>query len=220
MKIAFYFGYVSLVPLVQCRGSEITAVHLIRALSAFGLDITVFHSHHDDTTEHNIPMRHTSKFDSSQFDVVVVSRYIHIFMEHHIVDTCTVVLWLHDVLLQPYWRNKCIPGNGGFLLYNVFSKLSAIVTLSDWHTQNIANFYKTYVPPETLQHNVVEIGHGITPHTSQTQKDPLSFGMQIRPCVSPCVHIKRQQGAASGALVYAPNICQVQQRIIDVLWHH
>ena len=75
----------------------------------------------------------------NEIDVMIVSRYIHYFIEYRITARKTFI-WLHDILLQPYWRGAELPEGGKYLLENVINQINGIVVLCDWHKQMVLKY--------------------------------------------------------------------------------
>ena len=78
--------------------------------------------------------------NSYTIDVMIVSRYIHHFLEFDNKALKTYI-WFHDTLAHPAWRGMLMPKNGYFLLKNIIDKIDGIVVLSEWHKKNVINNY-------------------------------------------------------------------------------
>jgi glycosyltransferase involved in cell wall biosynthesis/GR25 family glycosyltransferase involved in LPS biosynthesis len=82
---------------------------------------------------------------SHTVDVMIVSRYIHYFIEFHVKAVKTYI-WFHDVLAQPSWNGMFLPDNAKFLLQNVIHHIDGIVVLTEWHRNIVRQYYSDIDP--------------------------------------------------------------------------
>jgi len=93
--------------------------------------------------------------NSCTVDVMIVSRYIHHFLEFDNKARKTYI-WFHDTLAHPAWRGIFMPEDGYFLLKNIIDKIDGIVVLTEWHKSNVIQHYKDIDPKK-----IVVIGNAI-----------------------------------------------------------
>ncbi len=94
--------------------------------------------------------------EKNYVDIVIVSRYVHFFMQFFI-PCRQIYMWLHDVALVPYWYGKTLPRWGESLLHNVYHQLSGIVFVGDWQKRNFIQHSgispdKMYVVGNGMEH--------------------------------------------------------------------
>jgi glycosyltransferase involved in cell wall biosynthesis len=162
MNIGFYTGYVNLTigglnPKIwelandsdpkyenaACYGSELSLIKLGQALiNEYNCKITIFSAY-------------TPDIDTSQFDAVVVSRYINYFIYN--IAKCPTILWLHDTQIIDWVLNARMFRAGSNLVSNL-PRLDHIVTLTNWHKRHIQSQLNKF-PDEKMS----IIGHGLTP---------------------------------------------------------
>jgi glycosyltransferase involved in cell wall biosynthesis len=138
--LAIYTGYSppytgKSVELKQVWGSELAAVRLAEALS-HQYDVTVFCPCLNEETRHNgVQYLHLSYYGdfckSRCVDVLIVSRYMHFFLEHE-CRAKQVVLWLHDKVPHYMWNSTALPALGRPFFVNMLKTLDKIVCVSKW----------------------------------------------------------------------------------------
>jgi len=143
--LCFYIGYMNNDP-VSYSGSEILLVNLsekfteIYNVYIFGLAIF------NETIKNGVQYLNSNKFNdfqlNNQIDVLIISRYIHFFIEFKLTAKKTFV-WSHDNLLISWWDFKALPLYGKWLLKNMENKIDGFITLSEWHKNYFTNFYET-----------------------------------------------------------------------------
>ena len=141
--LAIYAGYSpsftgKSVELKQVWGSELAAVRLAEALSKT-YDVTVFCSCLNEETQHNgVKYLHLSYYSafakSKRVDVLIVSRFMHFFLEHECRAT-KVVLWLHDKIPHYMWKGIALPDTGRPFFANMIKALDKIVCVSKWQAE-------------------------------------------------------------------------------------
>jgi len=87
-------------------------------------------------------------------DVLIVSRYIHYFMEFNITARKTFI-WVHDTTFHYAWKGLHIPSDGKYLINNLINEIDGIVVLTDWHKSFVI---KKYNLPED---KIYTIGNGL-----------------------------------------------------------
>ncbi|ARF08678.1 glycosyltransferase [Catovirus CTV1] len=141
--LCFYAGYAPdyTKSLDGVYGSELALESISRLLTST-YDVYIFGPSFDNITINNVKYmnsNHLSEFgEKNEIDVMIVSRYVHYFIEYKIMARKTYI-WLHDVLLQPYWKGQMIPGGGKYLLQNIFDQINGVIVLCNWHKEYVVN---------------------------------------------------------------------------------
>ena len=145
--VAMYLGYTPPFhgrTLDQRRvfGSEIAAVRIAECLAKKGMDVHVFCSLDSDrvTVEwcgvhYHTPSRLQHFMDTHSVHTLVVSRYLHAFLEYEI-KAKQVVFWMHDALPHPMWEGKSLPYLGKCLFKNLLPQMYRVVCVSEWQRDN------------------------------------------------------------------------------------
>lgn len=145
-KVCFYLGYTpDYINSLEISGSEL----LIKKISEKLIDRydvyvfgTSFHGSVVNDVKY-INCTFLNKFaEENDIDVLIISRYIHYFLEHKI-NAKKIFLWLYDPVFQPYWRGQELPNLGVTLYDNISYQVDGIVALSEWHKENILLYVKT-----------------------------------------------------------------------------
>jgi FkbM family methyltransferase len=77
----------------------------------------------------------------SRFDVMIVSRYIHYFLENDVMGISKkTFVWLHDVEFHPYWNKSHICTKS--IVPNIDHVVDGYIVLSPWHKKYILANYK------------------------------------------------------------------------------
>lgn len=100
-------------------------------------------------------------------DVLIVSRYIHFFIEHEI-RAKRVYYWMHDLDFHTGWpsRGILLPSLGKPLMLNVLPQINQIVTVSIWHKEFMQNLY--HFPDDKIR----VITNGIDSYSSSSSPSP------------------------------------------------
>ena len=162
--LAIYTGYSPTftgksVELKQVWGSELAAVRLAEALSTT-YDVTVFCSCLNEETQHNgVKYLHLSYYGafskSNQVDVLIVSRFMHFFLEHE-CRAKKVVLWLHDRIPHYMWKGTALPETGRPLFVNMLKSIDKVVCVSKWQAEEaLPGFVGSKVPQTCVIGNAI-----------------------------------------------------------------
>jgi GR25 family glycosyltransferase involved in LPS biosynthesis/glycosyltransferase involved in cell wall biosynthesis len=162
--LCFYLGYTNdyTVENINVYGSELAALKLSEYLTTY-YEVFVFTKAIKETKVINkVTYMHTNELykimETREIDILVISRYLQYFLEYPIIAKKTF-LWFHDVLGHPVWEGHMLPQNGKYLLEPISDKIDGIVTLTNWHKNNVSNFYSKI--DQTKYHiigNAVETG--------------------------------------------------------------
>ena len=102
--------------------------------------------------------------NNSPIDILIVSRYIHFFLEF-VPLARKILLWLHDVAVQPAWDFKTLPQDGKCLFVNSFERINEVVTLSKTHRNYLIDEWigksNHFLLSESQQKKVKIIGNGL-----------------------------------------------------------
>ena len=135
MSIAIYLGYANLSS--QNYGSELAliklATHLQKWYSVSIVSLT-------NSTYPNLKMITPQEYSNSSFDCVIISRYVNFYI-YLPLRAPKAYIWLHDVLLQPFFNGEAIKDNGKWLLENVIC--DGLVVQTEWHKAIVSNAYPT-----------------------------------------------------------------------------
>lgn len=119
-------------------GSELAAVKLAEALAP-ACDVTVFCECAGMEAPERVrgvaylPRQFYGEWAKRRaVDLLIVSRYLHFFLEFDATAARAVVLWLHDKVPHYMWRDTALPSMGGPLFANVLPALRGIVCVSEW----------------------------------------------------------------------------------------
>jgi glycosyltransferase involved in cell wall biosynthesis len=156
--LCFYIGYTLDVNKNNNYGSELALIKLAEQFTNY-FNVFVFGQNtYIEIIKNNVTYLHSNKLNSFQnsntIEVMIISRYIHFFLEFESTAKKTF-LWVHDVTLNQAWDYKSIPHNAKFLLKNVIHKIDCIVTLCEWHKNSVIQHYE--IDPA----KVVVIGNAI-----------------------------------------------------------
>lgn len=138
----------------ECRGSEIALVHIAEGL-AKNNNVTVSYNPIKTGVYNGVNyIPHESiqdHLDSTEIDVLIISRYIHFFIKY--VNTAKrTYLWLHDYEALPYYYGESLPNSGIPIVKN--ANIDGIITLTNWHKNHVSQFYN-------MEDGISIIGNGI-----------------------------------------------------------
>jgi glycosyltransferase involved in cell wall biosynthesis len=139
-----------------CRGSEIALVHIAEQLAkthkvTVSFDPILQGEHNG--VNYIQPTGVQEYLDSTEIDVLIISRYIHFFIKYTNTAKKTY-LWLHDYTAAPYYYGSSLPNDGIPIVKN--SKIDGIITLTNWHKNYVSNYYN-------IDSGISVIGNGINP---------------------------------------------------------
>jgi hypothetical protein len=77
-------------------------------------------------------------FNRNSFDVVIVSRYAHFWLQHA-PDSQQRYIWAHDTELLPWWNSHQLPLMP--YLKNLAPIISGFIGLTSWHTSYLHATY-------------------------------------------------------------------------------
>ena len=152
----FYVGYSS-IDFNNNYGSELALINLATHFSEY-YDVSVFGKNINSMKIGNISFFNSnileSVFNHEEIDVCIISRYVHYLIEFPLKAKKTYI-WLHDVCYHGAYNGFMLPDNGKILVENSLHQINGIVTLTEWHKNNVMNLYK--LTPNKLR----IIGNGI-----------------------------------------------------------
>jgi|TARA_R110002020_G_scaffold475894_1_gene713869 glycosyltransferase involved in cell wall biosynthesis len=167
MKIAFWTGYSPAFPafvtvdenfeINEGWGSESSLTHLSVEFFKLGHEVDIY-----CLMEGEVP------FNSADYDIVIVSRYLNYFL-YEFSKCPNTYLWLHDVTPIGYYDFKVLPLDGEKLYSNIQNHLVKTVVLSPSHKQIMIDNYGAEAE------NLEIIGHGLLPPSidiDQYEKNP------------------------------------------------
>lgn len=172
MNIVFFAGYSpspyngsNYIDFSGNRGSEYCLVKLAEEF-AKKHNVTVSYSPIKEACYKGVNYINVDKLqkylDSNRIDVLIVSRYIHFFLDFNNTAEKTYI-WLHDSTLQPYYKGVRLKNSGKHLLNNILDKIDGLITLSEWHQSFVSDYYNT--------DKVVKIPNGINTHLFNKNKN-------------------------------------------------
>lgn len=125
-------------------GSELSCLKLCEILSDT-YDITIYSSipEEDEIKHNNIKYKQLLKIKNeiSNYDIVIVYRYINFFLYCSCPKKVKVILWLSDLAINYYYNGIQLHDYAKHLLNNVKHKIDNIICLSKFHKLNIENIY-------------------------------------------------------------------------------
>lgn len=157
--LCFYIGYTPDYTTAQVGiyGSEL-ATQKLSELFVTKYEVFIFGFSFPDKQVNGVNFRNARELNQfgkeNPIDIMIISRYLNYFLEFNVKPRKTY-LWLHDVLLHPYWNSMPLPNNGKHLLHNVLHHIDGIVCLSECHKSYVSKTLD--IPPEMIH----IIGNGI-----------------------------------------------------------
>ena len=162
--ICFYTGYAedmngkSYKKKEKLYGSEIALVNLAEQFAKTNIVCVFGATCQKDTYYNGVFYKNSRDLINYQkentIDVMIISRYIHYFIDFPITARKTFV-WLHDIHPLSFWNFNNIPQQGKLLLKNMIKQFDGIVCLSTWHKTFIIENYEI---PES---KVFIVGNGV-----------------------------------------------------------
>jgi glycosyltransferase involved in cell wall biosynthesis len=137
--MVLYVGY-STFDEYNTYGSEIALISACKEFSKH-YNVYVFGKNCQNTLFQGVLLLNSSLLNNfikmNEIDVMIISRYVHYFMEFPIVAKKTYI-WLHDVCYHASWNGIFLPQNGKELVNNIIDKIDGIVCLTEWHKRLIS----------------------------------------------------------------------------------
>lgn len=141
-KVVFYVGY-SMFDEFSTYGSELALINLVKELTNY-YDVTVFGKSCNNTKIQDVLFLNSAGLDEylekNEIEVMIISRYIHYFMEYPLKAKKTYV-WLHDVCCHSAWNGYFLPSSGKYLMDHVINNIDGIICLTQWHKQLVIDSY-------------------------------------------------------------------------------
>lgn len=142
--LCFYIGYIVDLNQNTNYGSEIALLNLAAQLVKF-YRVYIFGRCTILEIERNgIVFRNSDKLNNFSkthtIDVMVVSRYVHYFLEFTNRARKTYI-WMHDPLSQHYWSGKELPCCAKYLIENIMPTIDGMVAQCTWHKDYILQNY-------------------------------------------------------------------------------
>lgn len=151
-------------------GSELTLIYLAKEFQKY-YNVFIFSSNNtsnEDTLINDLKYVSGAKFEeyASKLspDVLIVSRYINVFLYNTVVSIPNIYLWLHDISFQSSFQGLSLPKNGKNIYKNLEHKINGVVVLTESHKKLIKHLYDI---PDSKLHVV---NHGI--HLSSMSQQP------------------------------------------------
>jgi glycosyltransferase involved in cell wall biosynthesis len=155
-KLIFYIGY-SLVNNTDLYGSELALINLSKQLSKY-YDVSIVGTSCETEEIDGVNYFNASELeeymDKNTIEIMIVSRYIHYFIEYPIKAKRTYI-WLHDGSYHYSWNGLFMPSYGKNLVNNLIDKIDGIICLTEWHKRSVVDLYKL------TDDKVYVIGNGI-----------------------------------------------------------
>jgi glycosyltransferase involved in cell wall biosynthesis len=116
----------------------------------------------------------SEQYEKGSYDYLIVSRYINFFL-YHTVRASKVLIWLHDVGLQPAFLGGHLPDGGKYLLAN--APVDTIVAQTQWHSNVFASYYETKEKMEIIGNGFNQSAwtFNATSFQETVKKDEMSF---------------------------------------------
>lgn len=175
--IVFYCGYSPnfndrAAPDAACYGSELATkslgVEFLKQLPGCEVHIFCDGNVGEEAKDSNGIVFHNfdafedfEKDRETPIDVLIVSRYIHFFLEYT-TTARRIYLWMHDTTVQPYWRARALPDNGKPLLVNLWHRITRILPLSATHRDFITEQWMRGLLTPRQQQKLRIMGNGLT----------------------------------------------------------
>lgn len=167
-NVAFYLGYASLA--AQNYGSELALIKLVNHLKKwYNIFIITF------TPPIHIPgvrMITPGEYINMTFDCIVISRYINFYI-HLPLRAPKVLIWLHDVTLQPFFNGVMLPANGRWLLESVIC--DGVVAQTQWHKAVFNEIYPSSADTGSIPTRVIGNGIDVNRFAITVPKVPYKF---------------------------------------------
>ena len=116
----------------------------------------------------------SEQYEKGSYDYLIVSRYINFFL-YHTVRASKVLIWLHDVGLQPAFMGGHLPDGGKYLLAN--APVDTIVAQTEWHSNVFSAYYETKEKMEVIGNGFNQSAwtFNATSFQETLKKDEMSF---------------------------------------------
>ena len=125
-------------------GSEIAAIKLCEQLAS-EYRVFIFCFCKEEIYHNGVQYYNLIRYDEFQnlypVDILIVSRFIHFFIEFRCLARKTYYL-LHDARVHNFWKNKSLIDCGNGFFHNSIGNLSKIICVSQWHKKYFCNFVK------------------------------------------------------------------------------
>ncbi|MCJ7635903.1 MAG: glycosyltransferase [Nitrososphaeraceae archaeon] len=175
-KIAFYIGY-TIMNEKEIYGSELALIKLCQQLSK-QYDVYVFGKSCQTSIIRGILFVNADILENfmnnNVIDVMIISRYIHYFVEYPIKAKKTYI-WLHDTQYLSQWNGQFFPDRGKHIVNNVFDNIAGIVTLTEWHRKLIIETYDVSPPKVHIIGNAIDNSFFKNEDTNTIEKIPYRF---------------------------------------------
>ena len=177
-KIAIWMGYSEgfngiNYNLKKLYGSELSCLKLCEILNDT-YDITIYSNiSKEDEIEHNkIKYKQLFKIngDITNYDIVIVYRYINFFLYCSCPSKIKIILWLSDLVINYYYNGIILDDYAKHLLYNVKDKINNIICLSKFHKSNVKNVYNNCLKDEDINIIYYPIEYKINENESDIKK--------------------------------------------------
>ena len=139
--LVFFVGYASFEGNIY--GAELALLNICKYLMKY-YNVFVFGHNCNNSRINDVSFLHSKTFhdfiSNNEIDVLIISRYIHYFIEFPICAKKTFI-WLHDSCYHSAWNGIRLPEGGKYLVNNVMDRIYKIVALSSWHKEYIMSLY-------------------------------------------------------------------------------
>ena len=126
-------------------GSEIAAIKLCESLAKIGYECHIFCKCDEELEWKGVHYHSSKRYQNFQYsrkiDYLIISRYLHFFVENPI-DVGKIIFLMHDARGHNHWLRTQFPNYGNSLYHNLLDKIDNIVCVSDWQVDNFHRFTK------------------------------------------------------------------------------
>lgn len=168
MRILFYLGYADIVG----YGSEISFNNIAREMIKDNNEIYVLSKGYNKSNNYkNIPeykIITDEEYLNSYYDIIIISRYVNFYL-YYPIRAKKVVIWVHDITLNNYYRRIELENGGRQLIENV--QVDKIITQTEYH-KNIFNYY---YPNTTHLVEVIGNGNNINRTNEKSERNEFRF---------------------------------------------
>jgi glycosyltransferase involved in cell wall biosynthesis len=80
--------------------------------------------------------------DTNQVDIMIVSRYIHYFLEFNHTRAKKTYIWVHDTYFISWYFGNAIANGAKYVMDFVIDKIDGVVVLTEWHKKYLSEIYQ------------------------------------------------------------------------------
>jgi GR25 family glycosyltransferase involved in LPS biosynthesis/glycosyltransferase involved in cell wall biosynthesis len=126
-------------------GSELALISLSEQLANY-YEVFIFGaSFHKEIEHKGVRYFNSNKLNefmnTHEVEVMIVSRYVHYFLEFTANKPKKTYVWMHDMVAQPYWNGLELPRSAKYVVENMMPHIDGIIALSEWHKKFLLQQY-------------------------------------------------------------------------------